>query len=292
MTLDWSDLRLVLAVARAGSYAAAARRLGLDQSTVYRRVTTLERSLATPLFERSADGRAPTATGAAVVQAAEAMEREVEGLDARLAGERQRLEGSLRVTAPDDLGARLLLPLLARFRQREPGIRLELVLDNRAVSLTRREADVALRATSNPPESTVGRCIGPIGWAGYAIPALAGRDPAALDWIAWEEGAGSPLVARRLAGLASRERIVLRSNSLLNQLLAAEAGIGAALLPCVLGESSPALQRILPRGPAESGQLWLLTHSDLRRNPRVRALLDFLYEALRAKAADLAGPED
>ncbi len=291
MALDWSDLRLVLAVARAGGFAEAGRRVGLDPSTVYRRVTALERSLGVPLFERTAGGRVPSAAGAAFVATAEAMEREIERLDHRLEGRGGRLEGSVRVTAPDDLAARLLLPLLAAFRRREPGIRLELVLDNRSVSLTRREADIALRAGRQPPESAVGRRIGAIGWAAYAVPALLGRAPEAVDWVGWEEGLGAPAVARRLGETAPPARVVWRSNSLLNQWQAAEAGVGAAFLPCLLGEASAALGRFLPRDPALDGELWLLTHGELRRSPRVRALMDFLYEGLRAEAPALAGPE-
>lgn len=291
MNLHWDDLRLVLAVARAGSFAEAGRRLGLDQSTVYRRVTTLERSLAAPLFARTAEGRSPTAAGAAVVRAAEAMERAVEALDTRLAGSGRRLEGSVRLTAPDDLMAHLLLPILGRFRAAEPGIRLELVLDNRSVSLTRREADVAVRATRRPPESAVGRRVGAIGWAAYAVPALAGTALEELDWVAWEEGLGAPQVGARLAALAPPERLVWRSNSLLDQLNAAEAGIGAAFLPCFLGEGSPKLVRLLARDPSLDGELWLLSHVEQRRSPRIRALTDFLWEALREQSAALAGPE-
>jgi DNA-binding transcriptional LysR family regulator len=291
---DWNDLRLVLAVARGGSLSAAARALGVNHSTVYRRLGALEQRLAVRLFDRLPDGQVPTAEGNELIAAAETMERETQGLLRRLSGRDLQLEGRVRLTAPDDLFAELLLPILAAFRRRYPAIHLEISLDNRFLSLTRREADVAVRPTASPPEDLVGRRIGPIASLVYGTPELAEIDPAVVPWIGWDEGLGPPAITRWFREHVAEERLVWRSNSLFNQAQAAAAGVGLALLPCFLGEAQPGLRRIAFSGPALDSDLWLLTHPDLRHSARVRALTDFLFDHLKPLRPLLAGerPQD
>ena len=287
--LAWDDLRTVLAVVRGGSLSAAARSLGVNHATVFRRLKAIEARLGVRLFERLPSGYMATAAGLEVRAAAERVEVEVLDLARRLAGRDLRLEGTVRLTAPDDLMERVLTGCLARFRTRYPGIVVEAMIDNRMLSLTRREADIALRPTHAPPESAVGRRVAGVTAAAYANP---GRLPSAADispedlrrlpWIGWEEG-GGPV---RLIGWLSRngfaEQVIYRANSMLNQVTACAAGVGVALLPCFLGESQDGLVRVLPPQRELETELWLLTHRDLRRTARVRALLDFLYDELRA----------
>ncbi|MEQ9607903.1 MAG: LysR substrate-binding domain-containing protein, partial [Kiloniellaceae bacterium] len=168
--------------------------------------------------------------------------------------------------------------------RRYPEIVLELALDNRMLNLTRREADVALRPTRQPPETLAGRRVTGLASAVYAnagqpLP----KDPAGPEvrWVAWEEGAGPPLVARWLAANVDRHAIAYRSNSMFNQASAARNGLGLAVLPCFLGDSDPRLQRVTPPLEDLTTELWLLTHPDLQRTARIRALLDLLYDSLR-----------
>jgi DNA-binding transcriptional LysR family regulator len=172
------------------------------------------------------------------------------------------------------------------------------MIDNRMLSLTHREADIALRPTHAPPESAVGRRVAAVTAAAYANPRRLPGAPAEiapdqllhLPWIGWEEG-GGPV---RLMGWLSRngfaEQVVYRANSMLNQVTACAAGVGVALLPCFLGESQDGLERVLPPQRALETELWLLTHRDVRRTARVRALLDFLYDELRTWRPRFEGP--
>jgi molybdate transport repressor ModE-like protein len=285
------DLRTLLAIAREGSLAGAARRLRVNHSTVFRRLGAIEARLGTRLFERQGGSYATTAAGEDLLRTAERVEAEVEALERRLSGRDLRLTGSLRLTAPDDIAEVLLLPLLTEFRKAYPDITVELVIDNRMLNLTRREADIAVRPTLRPPETLAGRRVGGLASAVYGAAGPPPQDPAGGDrrWIAWEEGAGPPPMARWLADNADRHAIGYRSNSMLNQASAARAGLGLALLPCFLGDSEPRLRRVAGPLPELNTELWLLTHPDLQRTARIRVLLDLLYDALRQKQSLLAG---
>ena len=165
------------------------------------------------------------------------------------------------------------------------------------LSLTRREADVALRPTLEPPESLSGRRVATLASTVYRTSGRILQTPHQTGtkawterrWIAWEEGAGPPNVARWLARNVDPGMIGYRSNSLLNQASAARAGLGLTILPCFQGDADPALVRVMdPPAELDTG-LWLLTHPDLRRTARVRALTDLLYTRLRSQEADLSG---
>jgi len=290
--LPWDDLRHVLAIARAGSLSGAARALGVNHSTVFRRLQALERRLEARLFERQRTGYAETAAGADILAAAERVEAEVAALERRLAGRDQRLSGTVRLTAPDDIAEHLLMTPLARFRAAYPDLNLELVLDNRMLSLTRRESDLAVRPTLNPPEDLLGRRIGPIATAIYAAPTPSGvrppyRGPAQETWVGWDEGLGPPGVAAWMRRHVPAAAVKYRANSLLNQFAAVRAGIGVGALPCFLGDRG--LARLAPPEPDMASELWLLSHRDLRHSARVRALSDFLFRELRRHGAALAG---
>lgn len=281
------DLRTLLAIAREGTLAGAARRLRVNHSTVFRRLTAIEARLGTRLFERQGASYATTAAGEDLLRTAERVEAEVEALERRLSGQDLRLTGSLRLTAPDDLAEVMVMPCLADFGRRYPDITVELIIDNRMLNLTRREADIALRPTRHPPETLAGRRIAKLASGIYGAaappqpPAAAGKPWSEQRWIAWEEGAGPPAWVRWLDDNADGHAIAYRSNSLLNQASAARAGLGLALLPCFLGDSLPGLRRVAPPPPELTTELWLLTHPDLQRTARIRVLLDLLYDRLR-----------
>ena len=292
-----ADLRTLLAIAREGSLAGAARRLRVNHSTVFRRLAAIEARLDARLFERRSGSYVTTAAGEDLLRTAERVEAEVEALERRLSGRDLRLTGTLRLTAPDDIAEVLLMPLLAAFRRAYPDITVELVIDNRMLSLTRREADIALRPTREPPDTLVGRRVATLASTVYRASSativgekdLAAETFADVPWIAWDEGAGPPAVAQWLQRRIDHSAIVYRSNSLLNQASAARAGLGLAILPCFQADPDSGLHRVMdPPAELDTG-LWLLTHPDLRRAARVRALLDLLYEALKAMEAELCG---
>jgi DNA-binding transcriptional LysR family regulator len=284
------DLRTLLAIAREGSLAGAARRLRVNHSTVFRRLGAIEARLGTRLFERQGGSYMTTAAGEDLLRTAERVEAEVEALERRLSGQDLRLTGSVRLTAPDDIAEVLLMPLLATFHARYPDITVELVVDNRMLNLTRREADIAVRPTRQPPETLVGRRIARLVSGVYCAAGSEprdGEDPG-NRWIAWEEGGGPVAFTRWFAEHVDNHAVGYRSNSLLNQASAVRRGLGLALLPCFLGDSL-GLQRVLAPTPDLWTELWLLTHPDLQRTARIRVLIDLLYDALRQKQSLLAG---
>lgn len=290
---DWNDARLLLAVSRTGSLTAAAKGLRVDHSTVFRRLAALEARLGLPLFERGPGGTyQPTTAGVRAALAAERMEDEALGLARDLAGQDRRLTGRLRVTCSETLAYRLLTRHIARFRAAQPGIVVELVVDSRVLNLSRREADVALRVARPREGDLWGRKLADVAWTAYGaadylsgVPPLASpADLGSHPLIGWEEGTAGINAADWLTKAVPSAAVVYRTNSLVNQLVAARAGIGLAVLPCYLGDPEPGLARALPGGPVRAleRELWIVTHQDLRRTARVRAFFDAVAEGIGA----------
>jgi molybdate transport repressor ModE-like protein len=294
---DWNDFRLVLAVRRAGALTAAAKTLGIDHSTVFRRLNALEERIAVRLFERLPGGTyQATEAGARMAAAAERMEDEALALDRDLVGQDRLLSGRLRVTSSETLAHARLTKHVAVFRRVHPGVEVELVIDNRVLSLSRREADVALRPVRPKEGDLWGRKLADVAWTVYGQKAalvgsgslLAGPgDLGSHPLLGWEEAHPGVQAAGWLARTAPATAFVYRTNSLINQLVAAKAGIGLALLPCYLGDPEPELARALDVPVAElTGELWIVTHADLKGTARVRAFFDVVGDGL-ARERDL-----
>ena len=288
---DWNDLRLVLAVHRASSLTSAAARLNVDHSTAFRRLKALETRLGMRLFERLSGGiYQATEAGLRMACAAERMEDEALALDRALTGHDHRLSGRLRVTSSETLAYSRLTRHLATFRQAHPGVVVELATDNRVLNLSRREADVALRPVRPREADLWGRRLAQVAWGFYAAPAYLaeqGGPVPSLDALAshrligWEYGTMSIQAAEWLARMAPQDAFVYRSNSLVNQLVAARSGIGLALLPCYLGDSDHGVVRALPQPVSDlEGELWIVAHTDLKGTARVRAFFDVVGDGL------------
>lgn len=292
-SLEWNDYRVVLAIHRTGGLAPAARALGVNHATVFRQVNAMEGRLGARLFDRHRSGYGLTAVGEVALAAAEAMEMQVLAAERRMAGGDLSLSGSIRVTAPDDMVERLLLPMFVDFRARYPQIELEIIVDNRYLNLSRREADIAIRPTAAAPEAMVGINIGPLNMALYATPGwlatAEGKAVTDLPWVGWEDGADSIAFGGFYRRLPARPVFVYRTNSLLAQVVAAEAGMGVAILPCFAGDTSPLLRRMRDFDTVPGGALWILTHPDLRRAARIKSFIDFIAAALRKRRQLLAG---
>jgi DNA-binding transcriptional LysR family regulator len=297
--IDWNDLRLLLAVARARGLTGAAQPLGIDHSTGYRRLQAIEARLGVAMFERLPGGvYMPTEAGARAVAAAERIEAEVLGLARDIAGRDTRLAGRLRVTSSETLAYRLLTRHIAAFRRAHPGVVIELVVDNQVLSLSRREADVALRPL-RPRESDLwGRKLAEVASGAYGARALLERMgrlssvEALQAWpmIGWEDGAVGIGAADWLSGVVPDASFVFRTTSLVNQLVAARAGIGLAVLPCYLADPEPDLVRALPTPLADlRSEMWIVTHQDLRKTARVRAFFDVVSGGISADRALIEG---
>ncbi len=287
-SLDWNDLRYFLAIAATGTLAGAARRLGVNHSTVFRRLNALEERLAVRLFDRLPQGYVLTAEGDEVRRHAQQVDDAVNALDRAVAGRDFRLGGSIRVTTPAKIATDYLVHYLPEFAERYPDIQVEVAVGDHDFDLTRREADVALRATANPPEFLVGRPVADLPWYVCASKGFIARHGRPRDM---SEVGRFPLIGadesfRRLAVFAwqhrayPRERIVMRANHLGVMAAMAMQGLGLAFLP--VDQYDPELQHLFPVEPQFTGQLWLLTHPDLRQVARVRVFMDFLHGKLRA----------
>jgi molybdate transport repressor ModE-like protein len=297
---DWNEPRLVLAIHRAGSLTGAAKALGIDHSTAFRRLNAVEGQLGVRLFERLPGGAyEATAAGERMAAAAERMEDETLALDRDIAGRDRRLAGRLRVTSSETLAYRELTRHLAAFRKEHPGIVVELAIDNRVLSLSRREADIALRPIRPKEGDLWGRKLADVAWAVYGAKDCVAANDVGLassgdlgrhGMIGWEETAVGIQAVDWLNRNVAAESFVYRTNSLVNQMVAAKAGIGLALLPCYLGDRVGDLARALPDSvPELAGELWIVTHSDLKRTARVRAFFDIVGEAIASERALFEG---
>lgn len=284
--LDWSDLRIVLALARFRTLAQAARRLKIDPTTVARRIVRAEAALGVRLFDRIEGAWRPTAAGTSAATSAERIEGEAGALAEAVAGADTRVAGTVRLTAVPILADRLLVPALPGLLARHPDLTVELIAEPRSLSLTRREADLALRlARPSGEQATLARRIGVLAYAAYAP---AGADPMALPWIGYDDSMTDLPPARHTSDLAIRDGrplAGLRVNDGGGLLQAIRAGIGRGVLPRVVGDRARGLVRLDDPDAVLERELWLLTHPELRGLARLRAVVKWVEEVVRHPVA-------
>ncbi len=282
--LAWDDFRLVKAIADHDGLTGAATALAVNHSTVFRRLGQIEEQIGVALFERRKTGYVPTAAGVEMAALAARMDEDVTAFGRRLAGRDLAPSGEVRVTTTDTLHLNLLLPIFAAFRQAHPLIRLDVVIGNQTLNLSRRDADVAIRASDSPGETLIGRRLATLTWAIYGrredgIGTAEMADPATLferDWVALGDQLGYVKAARYVRDHVAPERIALKSSAVLGMAEAVEQGIGIGPLPCFIADQRPGLIRLRPPDPDFSTGLWILTHPDIRNAPRVRAFMEFV----------------
>jgi DNA-binding transcriptional LysR family regulator len=281
--LEWSDLRIFLAVAREGTLGKAARRLGQTQPTMGRRLRALEQAVGQTLFQRTSDGFVLTDEGAAVLGHAERVEEEVLAFQRQLAGREQQLEGSLRLSSSDWFGLHMLAPVLAEFKQLHPGVEVELLTDSRLYSLSRREADMVFRIAPFDEAEVISRRLLHVSYALYTRAGMPHPHPG--------DGSGAALVTMDTAfdgmpdvawlrRLLPQARVAIRSNNRDVQASLCAQGVGLAVLPRPLGDGLAGLERV-DLGEEPPGRItWIGYHRDLRRLARLRALLDLVIARL------------
>lgn len=285
--LQWDDLRLVLAVARTGSFAGAAAQLGVSAPTVFRHAKGMEERLGTLVFRRDNTGVSLTSAGREAAELAERIEEEIGALEARVGNEDTEAAGSVRLATVDTLIAGPFMPVIARFRQKHPAIRLDLRSGIGMADLRQREVDAALRAGGEPPESLIGRKLCRIAVAVYGATTMTSAGLDASDrhpWVVPDEELGHLASVRWLKERGHWSRASLFANSLHTLALAVANGLGLGVLPCYLADGDPRLVRLGTPIDELSSDLWFLTHRELRHTARMRALSDFLareFNALR-----------
>lgn len=296
--IDWGDLRFVLAVVRAGAALPAARTLGVNQTTVMRRVTQLEDTIGADLFERRQSGYAPTPLALRIAETAERIENEIAKLERDMQTEQRVLSGVVRVTTSELLANRMITPSLQAFYKQHPAVRIELNADDRRLDIATGEADVALRAGSRPEGSgIVARRLPDAGWSVYCGKSYAAengfpKSPEEIDGhaIIGMDGRMAELPGPIwLRSHAPNAVIRFRSNSLTNLVSNLRAGLGLGTLPCFVGDLEPDLVRCMPPVPELVSEMWLIIREDLRAVPHVRAFADFLAAYVHSIRADLAG---
>ena len=293
--LSWDDFRYVKAISDTRSLAGAAELLGVNHSTVFRRLGQIEQQLGSRLFERGRAGYAPTACGEQMVELAESMGDDIISFERAVTGQDLRPSGELRITTSDVLLLHFLGDVLIGFRRAYPEIVLDVVVSNQRLNLSKRDADVAVRATYQNPDPLSGSKVAQIAWAVFGPAALATEpfnptiDARRHDWVAFADPVAIAKAVRWLREHAGEKRIVYKINTMIGLAEAAAGGVGLALLPCYVGSAVAGLAQLGPPLPELEGELWLLTHPDLRNTARVRAFLDYCTEAIARRRRLIEG---
>ncbi len=291
---NWDDYRFFVTLVQSGSVRASADRLGVNASTVTRRLDGLENRLGVKLFVRSHAGLELTGDGSELYARLAPVAADLGDLEAALVGRGDEIAGTIRLTLPDVL-AIVLIPELSAFAAEHPAVRLEFIPNYRELDLDRGEADMAIRVTDQPPESLIARQLGESRLGVYGARSyLAEHDPfGSPETAAWIE---SGLETIRAPGFKSRHfaRVPagVRCNSVLLQQAAVAAGMGITLLPCAVGDADHRLVRLGELEALEAQPIWLLFHPDLRGAPRIRSLSTYLQSVFSRLESRLLGAPD
>lgn len=281
--LSWDDLRIIKTLSECGNRADTAKKLGVNVSTVSRRVAQVEKTLGVALFDHRRSGYMLTAEGAELRALAERVELDIVSVARRVSRAGQGPLGKLRITTSDSLLLYFLTPIIADFKVANEGVAIEVLVGNQTLSLARDESDIAVRATNKPSESLVGRKLATIAWAPYgSVKSAPASTPFAdgQDWVSYSGALCGLKAASYLECRVDANCISYRTDSVAAASAAIVAGLGFGFLPCMLGDITPGLVRVGPVVPELSDDLWLLTHQDIRKSWRVKAFMTFCAAAV------------
>ncbi len=281
--MNWDDMRLFLAVARVGSISGAAKQLGVQHSTVSRRMRQFEEKLGARLIERKKNCYELTEAGEQVKQAAIRIEGEVIGIDGAIQGRDSNLVGSLRVTAINNMASMVLMPIFAEFRRQHPKVALHIMVSNSDASLSQREADIAIRLTNSPTDTLIGKRVVTVASTIYGSREYLkhlkkdGEEP---KWI------GVTCCGFHKAWTKQHcndQSFDFYSDDTLLTLAAIREGLGISFLPCFMGDSDPLLERLCAPDHEHNLGLWILLHPDLKRTSRVLMFRDHMTRSINDK---------
>ena len=281
--MNWDDHRYFLAIARARSLTAAGRELGVSQPTVSRRLDAMESRLKVRLFDRTIRGCELTAAGMDIFETVQGVEEDLSGIERKIFGKDLQLTGSLRVTCTETLLNGYLAPHVWQFLERHPGIEIGFICSDTHLSLSRHEADLAIRFTGRPPETLAGRRLAKAAFGVYAAHAGVGdrldrTHLESFDWIGWHDEVHNRML---ITSAFPKARIKHRVDSTATMQSMARHGLGVAVLPCYIADRDPGLRRVLPELlNATTLDLWILHHPDVRRVSRVRLFADFIANVI------------
>jgi len=295
--MDWRALQDVVTVAETGSLSAASRRLNVSQPTVGRRIEQLEQQLGAVLFTRTAQGLLLTELGESIIENAQHMQEEALAIERVATGANQQLQGIVRLSLIEDIGIFWLPKKLAEFHKQFPQLSVEVNIDNKNVNLLRREADIAVRLARPEQPDLICRKAGRFRMALYASKEYLAQNgtPKRLSdlknhtLIGFESAMGYSKSRIKLESLFTQQNIRHRSNSHMEMIVATRSGIGCSILSCLIADSHEELVRIYPVKIYHEQEIWLVTHSEIHKNARIRAMFDFLVKVLEEDAERFTG---
>ena len=292
-SLNWDDLRVFLIASKSTSLSAAAKQLGINHTTISRRINSLEQQLKGTLFDRSKRQWNLTRLGEQVCNEAEPMFQRIARIERLAYAESKQLQGRLRITAPEACISALLLPIIQQFEKLHPGIDIEVIATTVSLDLASSEADIAFRVTNSPAIDLVGCDLGHLGVAVYGtsenIKQLQqlnrNEDGRQINCVSWSDQPPREWIQRYVGGRAK----IINTNSMTSMADMCRNGLGLAQLFCLVGDAHPEVERLPESHYLSSNNLWVLTHVDVRTSARVRVFRDFAIEHLRLRQADMVG---
>jgi len=284
--MDWNALKVLITISQCGSLKAAARSLGVNYTTVLRRIETLEQQVGGKLFERGAKGYVATQLADEILALTKPMQQSVEHIERQLIGRELQPKGLVKITAPFNIANRYLPPILKTISNLYPDITFEVLSSNDIFNLNSRVADIAIRATTAPPEHLIGRKAVSIPWSIFAARSLVDKYTGSINI---DTLTACPLIGasghlQELSGFSwleshCHQAIVTRCDELTAMSYCAEQGLGIAFLP--QDQRRAGLIEVAEFSPGNTSDLWILMHPDLRRTERLRIVYDHLYHAFR-----------
>ena len=275
--MNWNDMHFFLALAKEGSVSGAGRVLGVEHTTVARRISTLEKQLGSRLFDRLPTGYVMTLVAENLYPHALAMEELVQVAQREVFGMDAQLSGNLKLTAGHDVFSRLVIPKLQRFTKHYPKIKIELLSSANLADLSSRQADIALRLTATPPDYLIGKKILPLCHGIYASAQYLRKKRAKEKLVLWENENDSP---EWVVNHFPSAQVALRTSDLATMTGTVKNHMGIARIPCYIGDAEPSLRRLDLKLTASTWGIWVLSHVDLRSTARVRVCREFLVEII------------
>lgn len=287
-SINWNDLRYLLALAREGTVSGAGRALSVEHTTVARRISALEKQLGSRLFDRLHSGYVMTSVAEKLFSHAVSMEELIQVADREVFGMDVQLSGNLKLTASYDVFSRLVTPKLSHFIHQYPGIVLELLSSTSLADLSDRQADISVRLSPKPPEYLIGRRVSPLCHGIYASAEYLSQKRSTDTLVLWKHEHKTP---KWVADHFPKARITVRANEVLSMMESIRNHLGIGRLPCYIGDSEPTLRRLdLNLTPSTWG-IWVLSHVDLRATAKVRVGREFLMDIIAGQKKLIEGLE-
>ncbi|AJQ94052.1 LysR family transcriptional regulator [Gynuella sunshinyii] len=287
--IDWNDLRYLLLVARHGSVSAAARELGVNHTTVLRRINSFEEANKLRFFIKKSTGYKPTPEGLQLLEAACAVEEKINDLERKIKGAENEMSGQVRITAVDSLCHPLLLKHINSFTHSFPEIEVLFSATNQVLDLGNRDSDIAVRPGLDLPEHLHGYRVADMACHVYLHEALSEHDPDSLPWLGLDRPISTTYIGQQYEQMIQNKSVAFRANSFKALQMAAEQLAGCTLLPCFLGDTSDSLQRLPGSQYTFTTGLWVVSHKDLALSKPISRLMEHIHAGLQQDEDLFAG---